>query len=132
MNYEEVLLIVFFYIIDSSVVVYIHIVSPVKPGARNIRYYNMMIQTSEDIYRSVTYREDLRDQLLQVEKNRCPLKLFNITKKKENKRKMNFRDPPKTDFEINNKTELEEQDKVAFKFRKVPGCLSSGNCRGRP
>ena len=91
-------------------------VSPVKSGARNenIRYYNMMIQTSEDIYRSVSYREDLRDQLLKVEKNRWPVKLFNI------KRKMNFRDPSKTDIEINNKTELEEQDEVAFKFRKVP------------
>ena len=33
---------------------------------------------------------------------------------------MNFRDPSKTDIEINNKTELEEQDEVAFKFRKVP------------
>ena len=91
-------------------------VLPVKSGARNenIRYYNMMIQkTLEDIYESVSYREDLRDQLLKVEKNRCPVKLFNI------KRKMNFRDPSKTDIEINNKTELEEQDEVPFKFRKV-------------
>ena len=115
MNYEEVLRIVFFYIIDSSVVGYVHMVSPVKSGARseNIRYYNMMMQISEDIYRSVLYCEDLRDQLLKVEKNRCPVKLFNI------KRKMNFRDPSETDIEINNKTELEEQDEVAFKFRKV-------------
>ena len=90
-------------------------VSPVKSGARNenIRYYNMMIQTSEDIYRSVSYREDLRDQLLKVEKSRWPVKLFHI------KRKMNFRDPSKTDIEINNKTELEEQDEVPFKFKKV-------------
>ena len=29
---------------------------------------------------------------------------------------MNFRDPSKTDIEINNKTELEEQDKVPFKL----------------
>ena len=43
----------------------------------------------------------------------CPVKLFNI------KRKMNFCGPSKTDTEINNKTELEEQDEVAFKFRKV-------------
>ena len=57
-------------------------VSPVKPGARNISYYNMMIQTSEDIYRSVTYCEDLRDQLLKVKKNRCPVKLFNIKKER--------------------------------------------------
>ena len=51
-------------------------VSPVKSGARNenIRYYNMMIQTSEDIYRSVSYREDLRDQLLKVEKKTGPCK----------------------------------------------------------
>ena len=35
----------------------------------DIRYYNMMIQTSEDIYRSVSYREDLRNKLLKVEKN---------------------------------------------------------------
>ena len=32
---------------------------------------------------------------------------------------MNFCGPSKTDTEINNKTELEEQDEVAFKFRKV-------------
>ena len=32
---------------------------------------------------------------------------------------MNFRDPSKTDIEINNKTELEEQDEVPFKFKKV-------------
>ena len=93
---------------------YIQIVSPVKSGARNenIRYYNM-IQTSEDIYRSVSYREDLRDPLIKVEKNRWHVKLFNI------KRKMNFRDPSKTDIEINNKTELKEQDEVPFKFKKV-------------
>ena len=70
-------------------------VLPVKSGARNenIRYYNMMIQkTLEDIYRSVSYCQDLRDQQLKVEKNRCPVKLFNI------KRKMNFRDPCKTNL----------------------------------
>ena len=41
-----------------------------KSGAKNenIRYYNMMIQTLEDIYRSVLYCEDLSDQLLKVEK----------------------------------------------------------------
>ena len=45
-------------------------VSPVKFGTRNenIRCYNMMIQTSEDIYGSVSYREVLCDQLLKVEK----------------------------------------------------------------
>ena len=32
---------------------------------------------------------------------------------------MSFHDPSKTDIEINNKTELEEQDEVPFKFRKV-------------
>lgn len=49
---------------------YIHIVLPMKSGAKNenIRYYNMMIQTLEDIYRSVLYCEDLSDQLLKVEK----------------------------------------------------------------
>ena len=31
---------------------------------------------------------------------------------------MNFHDPSKTDTEINNKTELEEQDEVPFKFGK--------------
>ena len=51
-------------------------VSPVKSGARNenIRYYNMMIQTSEDIYRSVSYRQDLGDQLLKVEKKQMSCK----------------------------------------------------------
>ena len=52
-------------------------VLPVKSGARNenIRYYNMMIQkTLEDIYESVSYREDLRDQLLKVEKKQMPCK----------------------------------------------------------
>ena len=90
-------------------------VLPVKSGARNenIRYYNLMIQTSEEIYRSVSYREDLRDQLLKVEKSRCSAKLFNI------KRKKNFRDSSKTDIEINNKTELEKQDEVLFEFREV-------------
>ena len=64
-------LLYFFNIIDSSVVGHILMVSPVKSGARNenIRYYNMIIQTSEDIYRSASYREDLLDQLLKVDKN---------------------------------------------------------------
>ena len=116
LNYEEVLLIViFFYVIDSSVVGCIHMVLPVKSGARheNICCYNLMIQTSEEIYRSVSYREDLRDQLLKVEKSRCSAKLFNI------KGKMNFCDSSKTDIKINNKTELEKQDEVPFEFRKV-------------
>ena len=90
-------------------------VSPVKSGARNENscYYNMMIQTSEDNYRNVSYREDLRDHLFKADKNRFPVKLFNIN------RKMNFRDLSKTDIEINNNTKLEEQDEVPFKFRKV-------------
>ena len=89
-------------------------VSPVKFGTRNenIRYYNMMIQTSEYIYGSVSYREDLRDQLLKVEKNRGPVKLFNI------KRKMNIHDSSKTDIELNNKIELEEQDEVVLNLEK--------------
>ena len=89
-------------------------VSPVKSGARNENScYHMMIQTSEDIYRNVSYREDLRDHLFKADKNRFPVKLFNI------KGKMNFRDPSKTDIEININTKLEEQDEVPFKFRKV-------------
>ena len=103
---------------------YIHLVSPVKSAARNenISYYSMIIQTSEDLYRSVSCREDFRDQLLKVEKNktkkkqeknRCPIQLFNI------KREMNFHDPSKTDIGINNKTELDNQDEIPFKFRKV-------------
>ena len=55
---------------------------------------------------------------LKLKKKQVPVKLFNI------KRKMNFRDPSKTDIEINNKTELELQDEVPFKFRKV----SEGFC----
>ena len=41
----------------------------VKSGARNvdILYCNMMIQTAEDIYRSVSYREDVRDELLEAQ-----------------------------------------------------------------
>ena len=71
LNYEEVLLIqIFLYIVDSSNVEYIHIVLPMKSGAKNenIRYYDMMIQTLEDIYRSALCCEDLSDQLLKIKK----------------------------------------------------------------
>ena len=90
-------------------------VSPVRPATNdpNIHYYNMMIQTEEEVFRSVSYREDLRDQLLQVEKNKSPVKLLNI------KRKINFHDSTKTDIEINDTTELEEQDELPFKCKKV-------------
>ena len=50
---------------------------------------------------------------LKLKKNKSPVKLLHI------KRKTNFRDTSKTDIEINNNTELEEQDEVPFKFRKV-------------
>ena len=33
---------------------------------------------------------------------------------------MNFRDPSEIDTEINNGTELEEQDEVTFKISKFP------------
>ena len=63
---------------------YIHLVSPVKSAARNenISYYSMIIQTSEDLYRSVSCREDFRDQLLKVEKKQ--------NKKKTRKKQMSY------------------------------------------
>ena len=85
--------------IESSVMGYIHIVLPVKSGARNknIHYDNTMIQISGDIYRSVSYHEDIRDQLHKVGKNKSHVKQFSI------KRKMNFRDPSKNDTKTNDK-----------------------------
>ena len=111
---KELLIAVIFFIIESSVVGYIYIVLPVKSGARNknIHYDNMMIQISDDIYRSVSYHEDIRDQLHKGGKNKSHVKQFSI------KRKMNFRDPSKKDIKINNKAELKEQDEVPLKFRK--------------
>ena len=59
--------------LDSSVVGYIYLISPVK-SCNVITYFDMMIQTLVVNYRGFSYREDLREKLIKVEENHSQLK----------------------------------------------------------
>ena len=94
---------------------FIHSVSPIKAAKRNPnnKYYNMVLQVSEQTYRGMSYNEDLRETLIKAEQDKSPMKLKNI------KRKMNFFDNTKQDIELNNRTEICKADHVNFKYRKT-------------
>ena len=72
-----------------------------------------MIQTPDVNYRVISYRKDLREKLIKVEENHSPIKRKNI------KRKINYKDNSKIDIEINKDTILMEQNKAPFKYRKI-------------
>ena len=69
-----------FLILDSSVVGYIHLISPVYSGRKNssITYFDMMVQTPDFNCRGVSYREDIWEKLIKVEENHSPIKRINI------------------------------------------------------
>ena len=74
-----------------------------------------MLQTEQEIYRGVSYNPDVRQILVDAEKQKSPLKLKNI------KRKVNFFDRSKLDIEINNRTNITnmENDVLFFKYQKL-------------
>ena len=94
---------------------FIHLVSPVKSGQKNkdVLYYEMKIQTNDELYRGISYRQDLREKLIKHEEDKTPIKIKKI------KRKINYIDNSKIEIEINNETELIAQNEVPFKYRKV-------------
>ena len=71
-----------------------------------------MIQIPDVNYRGVSYRKDLWEKLIKVEKN------HSLIKKKNIKRKINYKDNSQIDTEINKDTILIEQNEVPFKYRK--------------
>ena len=64
----------------------------------------MMIQTPDVNYKGVSYRKDLRENLIKVEENHSPIKMKNI------KRKINDKNNSKIDIGINKDTVLIEQN----------------------
>ena len=94
---------------------YIHLTSLVKSGLKNsiITYFDMMIQTPDVNYRGVSYKEDLREKLIKVDKNHSPIIMKNI------KRKINYKHNSKIYIEIDKDTILIEQNEVPFKYRKI-------------
>ena len=73
----------------------------------------MKIQTNDELYHGISYRQDLREKLIKHEEDKTPIKIKKI------KRKINYIDNSKIDIEINNETELIAQNEVPFKYRKV-------------
>ena len=58
----------------------------------------MKIQTNDELYRGISYRQDLREKLIKHEEDKTPIKIKKI------KRKINYIDNSKIDIEINNET----------------------------
>ena len=71
-----------------------------------------MIQIPDVNYRGVSYRKDLWEKLIEVEEN------HSLIKKKNIKRKINYKDNSEIETEINKDTILIEQNEVLFKYRK--------------
>lgn len=51
---------------------FVHNVPTVKAGKRNpnVKYYNMMLQSQDEIYRSVSYNKEIRSELLNVQNHK--------------------------------------------------------------
>lgn len=62
---------------EEFLVAYVHNVSPMKKANSNsnLIYYNMMLQTQNETHRSVSYREDLREQMVDIAKQKSPIKI---------------------------------------------------------
>ena len=73
----------------------------------------MTLQSIDRVYRSVSYRADLRDELLKVTNEKSPIKL----QKKQTK--MNYYDQSKLDIEINNQRKLIEIEEAHFKYSRL-------------
>ena len=71
-----------------------------------------MIQIPDVNYRGVSYKKDLWEKLIEVEEN------HSLIKKKNIKRKINYKDNSEIETEINKDTILIEQNEVLFKYRK--------------
>ena len=78
-----------------------------------VKYYNMTLQSTYQIYRSFSYRADLRDEILKLANEKSPIKL------QHGKRKMNYYDQSKLDIEINNQTKLIEIEDAHFKYSRL-------------
>ena len=70
----------------------------------------MTLQSTDQVYRSISYRADLRDKLLKFANKKSPIKLQHV------KRKMNYYDRSKLDIEINNQAKLIEIEEAHFKY----------------
>ena len=94
-------------------VVYVHDVTDVKNAARDptVKYFNMKLQSPTKSFRSVSYREDYHEKLMEAAKTKSPVKLTGI------KRKINFYDNTKEDIEINNTTDIIDIHEVPFKYQ---------------
>lgn len=51
---------------------FVHNVPTVQAGKRNpnVKYYNMMLQSQDEIYRSVSYNKEIRSELLNVQNHK--------------------------------------------------------------
>ena len=74
----------------------------------------MVLQTPDCNMRSVCYRKELREKLVDAAVKMSPVKIRNF------KRKPNFFDNTKDDIEVNNHTEIQLIDAdVPFKYQKL-------------
>ena len=73
----------------------------------------MTLQSTDQVYRSVSYRADLRDELAKIANDKPPIKLQHV------KRKINYYDQSKLDIEINNERKLIEIEEAHFKYSRL-------------
>ena len=75
------------------------------------KQYKIFQHASPDkIYRSVSYRHELRAIFCKVQESKSPIKLTGV------KRKLNYLDHTKEDIEINNTTKLQVIENASFPY----------------
>ena len=66
----------------DSLIVYIHDLATIRTAQRNdIKYFNMHLQSPDKIYRSVSYRHELREIFCKVQESKSPIKLTGVKRK---------------------------------------------------
>ena len=95
----------------DSLIVYVHDVTTAKTVQRNDKnYFNMHLQSTDKIYQSVSYRQELHKIFCKALESKRPIKLTSI------RRKLNFLDHTKKDIEINNTTKLQIIENASFPY----------------
>lgn len=98
---------------EDGMVAYIQNLSPLKKSKRNITYSKMNLQTRDNTYEAVSFKQEARKLFENASSQKSPVKLLNF------KKTANIRDNSKVDIQIGKQTVVVPLDETTFKFQEI-------------
>ena len=92
----------FFSISEQAIVGYLHNLSPMKTSKSNNQYFDLQIQTSNEVYRTVCFSPDKHPLLKRKLESSSPIKIHKYQLKKNERSGEN-------DLILNKRTKIEDQ-----------------------